>query len=435
MSGLPNNRTPKLGPWPLGVNNLAPEGSLPLNEFGTRPVALREAENIDLSKEGRPSRRDGYTQLLSAQLAHSGWSAPGLHVAFFVDDGELMVFQADGTAAPLGAQVGNKPLSYSLIDGLVLFSNADVCGVVDRSMAVRPWAVPAPSGPPSVQAIDGYGMSPGQYQVAIAFIDDLGRESPLSETASVVLAQDQGLQLTVGEGFDGMLAVYTTHADDQVLRRGRVLPAAAGTTIILAEPANGFANTERVLAAIPPGAVSRYDSGRHWVAIGNTLVWSIPLRPGVFDPELSYATFDSPITMVEFVGAGLSSAGLYVGTEDEVWWLAGADPAQFRKVMAYPAGVVRGTPLFVPGKALNLDDADHALVFFTRDGQYCIGNASGNVAPVHVDRAALDVASEGASLYVERNGMKQIVTSLKGARPNGMATVDKAVAHVITSQV
>lgn len=435
MSGLPNNRTPKLGPWPLGVNNLSAEGNLPLNEFGTRPVALREADNVDLTKEGRPRRRGGYTQLVNATLAHSGWSAPGMHYALFVDNGQLKAFTGDGQITDLATYVGNTPLSYSLVDGSVLFSNSEVCGLIDRAMQVRPWAVPAPSGPPSLQAVNGYGMNPGQYQVAIAFIDDLGRESPLSETATIVLAEDQGIQLTISEEFAGMVVVYTTHADDQVLRRGRIMPGAAGATIVLAEPANGFANTQRVLAAIPAGAVSRYDSGRHWVAIGNTLVWSAPLRPGVFDPELNYITFDSTINMVEFVGGGLSSAGLYVGTEDEVWWLAGADPAEFRKVFAYPAGVVRGTPLYVPGKSLNLDDADHVLVFFTRDGQYCIGNTSGNVTPVHSDRAALDVAKEGASVYMERNGMKQIVTSLKGARPNGMATADKAVAHVITSQV
>lgn len=435
MSGLPNNRTPKLGPWPLGVNNLAPEGSLPLNEFGTRPVALREADNVDLTKEGRPRRRAGYTERLAATMAHSGWSAPGLRHGFFVDDGALMAFVPDGAPIDLATAVGNKPLSYALVDGLVLFSNADVCGVIDRNLQVRQWAVQAPSGPPIVRAVSGYDMAPGQYLVALAFIDDLGRESPLSQVAAVQVAEGQGIQLEFPEGFAGMACVYTTHANDQVLRRGIVQPVAAGASTILAEPANGFANTERVLAAIPPGQLSRYDSGRHWVAIGNTLVWSLPLRPGVFDPELGYAQFDSAITMVEFAGSGRGGSGLYVGTEGEVFWLSGADPAQFSKTLAYPAGVVRGSSIVVPAKSLNLDSADDVLVFYTRDGQYCVGDTSGKVTPLHTDRAALDTASEGASLYVERNGMKQIVTTLKGARPNGMATVDKAVAHVISSEV
>lgn len=432
MSGLPNNRTPKLGPWPLGVNNLSPEGAMPLNEYGTRPIALREADNIDLTKEGLPRRRPGYAAVLAATLAHSGWSHRDLRHGFFVDNGALQAFQPDADPIDLGTQVGNLPLSYSLVDGLVFFSNADVCGVIDRNLQVRPWAVQTPSGPPAARAIDGYGgMDPGQYLVALAFIDELGRESPLSQVAAVTVAAGQGIELTFNEDFLGLAAVYTTHANDQVLRRGNVVPVAAGATSIMTTPANGMANTERVLAAMPPGQVTRYDSGRHWVAVGDTLIWSLPLRPGVFDPEIGYARFDSPITMVEFVGAGAGGAGVYVGTEKSVTWLDGPDPALFTRREVYGNGVVRGTPLYVPAKAMNLESADDALLFMTRDGQYCLGAANGQLTPLHTDRAALDTASEGASLFMERNGMKQVVTSLKGARPNGMATTDKAVAHVI----
>lgn len=435
MAGLPNNRTPKLGPWPLGVNNLAPEGNLPLNEYGTRPVALREADNIDLTKEGTPRRRRGYTSVLSSSMAHSGWSCPGMRHGFFVDDGSLKVFQPDSEPLDLGVQVGNKPLSYTQVDGLTLFSNSDVSGVIDRNLVVRPWAVQTPAGPPTARAVDGYGMDKGQYLVALAFIDDLGRESPLSQVAVVDLADGQGIELIFNEGFMGFAAVYTSHANDQVLRRGSVVPVAAGAVSLLTTPANGLANTERVLAQIPPGQITRYASGRHWVAIGDALVWSIPLRPGVFDPELAYARFDSPITMVEFVGAGAGGAGVYVGTEKAVYWLDGADPALFRKTDVYGHGVVRGTALYVPAKSLGGQGSDDVLVFMTRDGQYCAGNDGGQVTPMHTDRTAMDVAAEGAALYMERDGMKQVVTSLKGARPNGMATTDKAVAHVIHREI
>jgi len=66
-------RTVSAGPWPQGMNNTAPEGDLPRNEAG-RPAALREADNIDLSKEGRIRRRDGYSAVYKAQLAYSLWS-------------------------------------------------------------------------------------------------------------------------------------------------------------------------------------------------------------------------------------------------------------------------------------------------------------------------------------------------------------------------
>lgn len=436
MAGLPNNRTPRVGPWPQGINNLADERSLPRDQFGTRPVALREAENIDLSRDGKPSRRGGYTEVLQGNMSHSGWSAPGLRHGFFVDSGRLYAFDGS-TATDLGVDVGNKPLSYSMVDSLVLFSNADACGVIDRNLQVRPWAVPAPAGAPRLRAVSGFSMDPGQYLVGIAYIDDMGRESPMSPVASIEVDGEQGIEITIDPSLDGfyVAVVYTSEANDQILRRGRSFPATAGITEVLSFPANGMANTDRVLAVLPPGQITRYASGRHWVALGEMLIWSVPLRPGVFDPELSFIRMDSPITMVEFVGAGTGSAGLYIGTEREIFWLDGADPGQARRVDAYPFGAVRGTALYVPAKSLGQDGTEDVLVFMTRDGQYCIGGGGGVVTPLHEDRTAMDLATEGASVYIDRNGMKQVVTSLKGARPNGMATTDKAVAHVIHSEV
>lgn len=58
---------PRAGPWPAGVNNLAPEGRLPTDENG-RPTVLREADNVDLTTAGYGKRRQGSESCFSGVL-------------------------------------------------------------------------------------------------------------------------------------------------------------------------------------------------------------------------------------------------------------------------------------------------------------------------------------------------------------------------------
>ena len=65
--------------WPLGVNNVAPETELPKG-------SLREALNVDLSDNGKPKRRKGFTQVYAGDVT-SLYSANGL--TLFSESGSL----------------------------------------------------------------------------------------------------------------------------------------------------------------------------------------------------------------------------------------------------------------------------------------------------------------------------------------------------------
>src|SRR3546814_3109192 len=131
MAGVNDRGLQGVGPWPAGINNLAKEGRLPTNENG-RPVALREADNIDIDRDGFVSRRGGSDRFHDGSLSHSLWSHDELPFGLFVDEGELRTVDPDGTVAGLGVAMGAMPVSYELFGDRVLFCNPMASGLVDR---------------------------------------------------------------------------------------------------------------------------------------------------------------------------------------------------------------------------------------------------------------------------------------------------------------
>lgn len=423
-------RLPGGGPWPHGINNLAPEGGLPTDEDG-RPVALQEADNVDLSKEGRASRRDGFASAVPGVLCHSLWSHDDLDFGLFVDNGQLMAFDPPTAGELLGMEVGNMPLSYDIAGDRVFFSSRSTCGMLlaaDRT--VHAWAAPATPPVPLLELLDGFALPAGLYQLAITVTDSLGRESgaglarqlQVQEAAGILL---QGLPAITA----GTVNVYLTGPNDQVLRLAVRLPAGTPSYLLASVP-EGIKLATQLLDPMPPGQLTRIHNGRHWVASGRVLRWSPSLRYGMTDLAHNQIRFDANIDLLEPVGAGTPSAGMFIAAGKRTYWLAGSDPSAFSPVGAHSAGAVPGTETRVPGQALGLDTDADVTVWLSRHGRYVVGLPGGAVNGLNPHAAVSDAAS-GASVFTEREGRRQLITAVRGARPQGLAITDRAVAHVI----
>jgi len=212
-------RTLSAGPWPQGINNTAPEGMLPRNENG-RPLALREADNIDLSKEGRIQRRAGYQAVYTGNLAHSLWSQAALDFALFVDHGTLHVLDRDESVKDLGVVVGNFPVSYALLDNQIYLTNRYVCGLLTLpGFTWQAWGAPATPAIGPFTVVNGYALPKGLYQLAVTISDTLGRESGAGQAAQCYLSGNQGIELlSLPPVAAGTISIYLSDADDQVLR-------------------------------------------------------------------------------------------------------------------------------------------------------------------------------------------------------------------------
>lgn len=429
MAGLHSNRTPQLGPWPAGVDNLAPEGELPRNEFGTRPVAFREADNVDLTKEGRVRRRQGYEARYTGTLVHSIWSDDALDFGLFVDNGVLHTIEEDASVLSLGVDVGDHPMSYELVGDRIYFSNAGACGqMLLPSRKVRPWGLATPT-PLPVEVVPGYGLPAGTYQIAFTTSDMVGRESGAERAQQIEVPEGSGLLIgapgtPLPPGYH--LNVYLSAPNDNVLR----LHSSVDNGGLISVPAEGIALGTHLLDVMPAGQLARVFNGVHWVADDRTLRWSPPFRYGLTDLAHNLIRFDARIDLLVPVAGG-QGAGLYVAAGKRTYWLPGATPARLDLVDAQSAGAVPGTEIKVKGQLIGLDDDGDYTVWLSRRGNYVIGMPGGTITALKSDSAVIDDADRGASMFMERNGMRQVVTTLRGPRAQGLAVSDRAVAHVI----
>lgn len=436
MAGVSDKSLYGAGPWPLGINNLAHEGALPTDENG-KPIALREADNIDLDKEGWPRRRGGYEQIQALSLGHSAWSNPMLPFGLFVSAGELHALHSgDERIEALGIMLGDLAVSYTLLGDRVYFSNRTTCGMLTMDLQGYAWAPPSPSGQPTVAAVEDFALDAGQYQVAITYTDALGRESGSTQATAVEVVANGGVALSnIPQPEDAVatptINLYLTGPNDQVLKLARSV--AAGTTYtVLGSAAQGRSLPVQLqfLHPLPPGKIVRGNSGRQFVAVGNEVLWSESLRYGLYNRADNRSRFSDTVTMVEPVGSA-DTAGLYVAAGKRTYWLSGADPAQYSQRTAYGHGVVPGTSMIVGGDVLGFDSATPVAVWIATNGQFCAGLPGGQVIPLKQGQAVVDDADRGAILLRQQSGIQQLIATLTAPRRQGLAVSDRAVAHVI----
>lgn len=116
--------------------------------------------------------------------------------------------------------------------------------------------------------------------------------------------------------------------------------------------------------------------------------------------------FNTPITMlVEMVD------GMYVGTQDEVVYISGGDPAlgdmALRQVLPY--GVASNTCCKVPNSDLGLDASGYSVVFLTQRG-ICTGTNGGVVVNNTDGRVAIpEAVIATATLRTTRNMTHYVV--------------------------
>lgn len=274
---------------------------------------------------------------------------------------------------------------YTLIGDRVFYSNSSSCGVLDIDLQVHSWSPEHPAGQPVLAPSAASALAPGQYQVAVTFMDRLGRESGSTLAAVIDIAEGGGFELSdipLPVAPDtASVAVYVSGPNDQVLRQYVILPAGTRSAPVLSA-GEGRALTTQFLRPLPPGHIVRGAHGRQFVASGQEVLWSEPLRYGMFRPSTNRMRFNAPIDLMEPIGDGLQDgAGLYVAAGARTYWYAGADPKDFSQAVARGSGAVPGSAMVVNGDVVGLQSAAPVLVWLARDGYFCIGLPGGQPIP------------------------------------------------------
>lgn len=135
---MPPPGTQRLGPFPVGMDNRAPDFDLALpQDAGHR---LRDALNVDVTTEGSIKTRAGYTRVVAGDDVHSLWAPLEGGFALYCGAGNLYrttPAMAPVLVAPGFGQMG--PVRYAQVNEAIYFTD----GV--RAGSYHPSAGPTPA--------------------------------------------------------------------------------------------------------------------------------------------------------------------------------------------------------------------------------------------------------------------------------------------------
>lgn len=424
----------RMSAWPAGIDNRSPEQALTRDDQGRAVIALRDAENVDLDRQGKPSRRDGYTRVLAGQRVHSLWARDPFPFGLFVDGQDLNALREDGTSFLIRSGMGAKPVSYDLAAGRVYWSNEQQTGSVSADGVALPWGAPGPNGVPTVQGGGGIGgLSAGTYQIAVTFLTASGEESGASLAATADVPEGGGLTLTgIPQPPDASyrIRIYRSGANGDALYQAMDIPYGT-TTLMLGVGRPGKLLETQFLEPMPPGHIVRAFNGRLYVACGNEVRWSEALRYGLTRLAHNRIGLQTRVSLMEPVGQGDEAGGLFVAAGERTYFWSGADPKVFGNRIAYPHGAVPGTALRVPANVFGIESTTEVVYWLASNGVGCLGLPGGTVVPLRENQAIAPSADSGASLFRDANGIQQVITTLVGAQERGLAIGDRLNCTVI----
>lgn len=118
-----------------------------------KPGELSYARNVDIDDTKRLMRRDGYDRVAVGNY-HSLWSDGS--TCFVVKAGNMFSVNSDFSTTLLRVNVGDSPMSYVSVNGVVYYTNGAVIGYVENGVDYQ-FAAPSVSfkvAPPAGQLIE-----------------------------------------------------------------------------------------------------------------------------------------------------------------------------------------------------------------------------------------------------------------------------------------
>lgn len=325
-----------------GINNVLPtERLVPDPKSGATPLA--EATDVDVGLDGEITRRGGYSELLAT--CHKNLHQADGFLLATVDGGDLISMNATGgNRITLYPSLGVARVWYcNLPDGRTTFSNGLICGITDGVTATT-WGVPVPASLGALTPISG-DLFPGDYQYQLTYVrlsDGLEGGPLYSNPVSIpdggvylsglptLAGHAINVYLTAANGDDGFFAGSTTGSLFSYIGKNDALMLPCRTGYL--QPA-------------PAGTVTAFWRGRVLLAVGPVLYASRTNAWETFDFRRDFKQFSGDITLIQPV-----DGGVFVGTKDELAFLAGTEFDKLAYVQKVDGPVVLGSGVAVRGE-------------------------------------------------------------------------------------
>lgn len=396
--------------FPLGLDNLAPETSLP-------DGALRESVNVDHYPTGQQRIRSGLRQIDSGRFG--ALFAPSHGRFLLAAKGDALVGFDGANFATLATGINGSAIAFAEMDGEVYWVDGASRGRVTPAGSAALWGLPTP---PSIVAypVSSGGLASGTYRVAmVAKVN--GIESGAAEPSLVQVSEGGGIAVTVPVGAE--FSVYRTPPNGSASDLFWAADVASGGSAVLG--GGGLGKPLRSLHAIPPipgTAIAAYR-GRLFVASGDTLRFTSAYSRHWMFRAVGYFRPSDRIVML-----GAVEDGLYIGTDREVLFLAGADPDSMALRQVSSVGSVS------PAAEIAIDSfvgegarPARQCAWIDADGFLCVGKEGGIVVRPHRGRYCMGDVRGATLAEVRRAGLRQVVVGVGSREDDALAQVDSTL--------
>lgn len=372
------------------------------------PGDLSVAINVDQTDAYRLRRRKGFEATTVTTPRHSLWS-DGL-TALVVNGSNLVQVQPDLTERTVrsGLTPGLR-MHYVVIGDRIFFSNSVETGVFQDGNT-RSWGLEVPSPLPFVTALGG-NLPAGIYQYTMTYVREDGQESGAQPSGNFSLAVPGGLRfndLPVPTD-PGVLfkRLYVSDANGDQLYALLTLAPTARTASYTEYRTGTLPLASQFLDPALPGVLLAHFAGHVLLARDNRLYRSETYAPELFDLRKGLAV-PSRITLVVPM-----DDGIYLGTEDEIFWLNGRNPAEWRLDRKDVHGAVFGTAAYGPAEDV-LEGQNGQVVIFVGTKGIVAGFNGGTLLSLTEERYSFPVMTEGAGIIRHHGGTIQYVVTLRG---------------------
>ena len=413
-----------------GINNVDAPERLPVTTEGA--ADLREAENVDIDKSFRVSRRKGSTKRYSGSGVHSFWTNKTKNLALFIEGNDLCQFNADYTKTVLRSGLSlNRRMSYAEVNGDVYYTDGVVTGMI-RDGVSRSWGIDVPVSQPLLSVVGG-ALDAGVYQVTITYVRADGEESGAGVASVITLTSTGGVSVlgipTSPDSTVTAVNVYCTSANGDILYyAGQVANGTSSYTITGGHFTLPLKT--QFMTPPPPGSLIEYHYGRMYVVVGDAIFYSEAYGFGLFSLAYNYLHFPTDVTMI-----GSVTNGLFISA-DKTYFQHGSAVAETSVRVIEGSTAIKHSMTRTEGARIKDAPAGPALMWLSDDGVF-VGGGDGFIRNLTSEKWSFAGASSGAGLIREYNGSTQFVGLLKNADEdaNNAYVGDVATAEIIRQGV
>lgn len=395
-------------------------------EYGYK--GAQDALNVDITDGFKVVRRNGKTKL--TDVAIEAACATGEGEVLYQRGHRLICmsrYSTGGEKVAVGLSQTHQ-LTCSKINDQVIWSNGANNGAIDlRTRANFTLGIKTPQLP-SITITSGH-MPVGQYLYTITLVRSDGLESGAPMGGQLQLDGDGGVIIEApqlpntpafpadGESDSDLIPsadnkidrvrLYLTHANGSELYYAGEYPLDSrieykGDTLDLSHVLeNQFCDQP------PPFSQVCFYRGSMYYADGNTLYASKPFNFGMVDHAVDYVQFESPITMLT-----PSENGLYVATENETSFLAGATIGAMTRIKVLDYGAIRGVAKRVFASTIVPNQSGNVSLWPTNRGLVA-GFDGGQVTNLTEQYFTFPDVCHSTSALREENGLRQLIVTLK----------------------